>query len=47
MALEVSQEGVVVSREVTDAIIDFGAGIDNRGRMMGETSQVGAILLRE
>lgn len=46
MALEVSQEHVVVGREVAYGIILFRGGVDYRSRVMCEAGKVGAVFLR-
>ena len=45
VAFKVAQELVVVGGEVADRVVFFGGGIENRLRVMGEASQVGAVLL--
>lgn len=45
MAAEVAQKGVVVRGEVADAVVFFGAGVDDGGGVVGEAGKVGAIFL--
>ena len=36
-----------MSGEVTDAVVFFGAGVDDRGRVMREAGKMGAVFLGE
>ena len=47
VAFEVAQELVVVRGEVADCVVDFGAGVDDRLRVVGEAGEVGAVFLGE
>lgn len=46
MAFEVADVAIVVGREITDAMVDFGGGIDDGIGVVGEAGQGAAILLR-
>ncbi len=45
MAAEVAQEGVVVGGEVADAIVFFGAGVDDGGGVVGKAREMNTIFL--
>lgn len=47
VAFEVAQELVVVRGEVADGVVDFGAGVDDRLRVVREAGEVGAVFLGE
>ena len=47
MAAEVAQEGIVVGGEVADAVVFFGAGVDDGAGVVGEAGEVGAVFLAE
>ena len=36
-----------MSGEITDAVVFFGAGVDDRGRMVGEAGKMSAVFLGE
>ena len=45
MAAEVAQERVVVGGEVANAIVFFGAGVDDGGGVVGEAREVDTVFL--
>ncbi len=45
VAAEVAQEGVVVRGEVADAVVLFGARVDDGGGVVGEAGEVDAVFL--
>ena len=47
VALEVAQELVVVGGEISDAVVDFGARVDDGGGVVGEACEMDTVLLRE
>ena len=47
VALEVAQELVVVGGEIADAVVDFGARVNDGGGVVGEAREMDTILLRE
>lgn len=46
VALEVANVRVVVGGEVADVVVEFGRGVDDRLRVVGEAGKGGAVLLR-
>ena len=47
VALEVAQELVVMGGEIADAVVDFGARVDDGGGVVGEAREMDPVLLRE
>ena len=45
MAAEVAKKGVVVRREVADAVVFLCAGVDNGCGVVGKAGEVGAVFL--
>ena len=45
MPAEVAQEGVVMRGEVADAVVFFGAGVDDGGGVVGEAGEMDAVFL--
>lgn len=46
MALEISQEGIVVTREIADIVVQLRRGEDDGLRVVGEFGERGPVLLR-
>ena len=47
MSSEVAKKGVIVSRKVTNAIVFFGTGVYDGGRMVCEARKMSAVFLGE
>lgn len=45
VAFEVAEEGVIVSGEISDGVVEFGGGVDDRGGVVCEAGKVSAIFL--